>query len=231
VSALNWLLTNILHTPHNQVPHDTRHVKRRGAAARRRQKVKAGFVSFGAFPQGVDWVLLGGFAAYAGAGGVINGAISNWFRDKGFGMGGAVGYIPALIGGRKISLTHEGKVFPITSENKQRWNEWWKFAGADQYGLWVIGCLIWTGSKRAREWRGGDIRLIYYSVLFRIKLLVIAILYGVALAAAVSNTVMLAIYLTSGRAVGSAPTAALLGWGIILYLHKRMGWPPFHSSL
>jgi hypothetical protein len=200
-------------------------------------RVAQGFVSFGAVPQGIDWVLLGGFAAYAGAGGVINGAISNWFRDKGFGMGGAVGYIPAIVGGRKVSLTHEGKVFSITSENKKRWNEWWKFAGADQYGLWVVGCflgmglpalltlqfipagtefsnnfgvavyqaeylakawgttmfyitllvgfwilfstqigitdafvrmvtdLIWTGSKRARKWRGGDVRMVYYSVL------------------------------------------------------------------
>jgi hypothetical protein len=198
--------------------------------------VASGFVSFGAFPAGVDWVLLGGFAAYAGAGGVINGAISNWFRDKGFGMGGVVGYIPALIGGQKVPLTHEGKVFPTTQENMRRWNEWWKFAGADQYGLWVIGCflgmalpalltiqfippgtqiegfgvaafqaeylsrvwggamwfitllvgfwilystqlgitdafvrmvtdMIWTGSSRVRGWRGGDVRIIYYSVM------------------------------------------------------------------
>jgi hypothetical protein len=67
-------------------------------------------------------------------------------------------------------------------------------------------------------------------VLFRIKLLVIAILYGASLAAAVSNTVMLAIYLTGGRPLGSTLPAALLGWGIILYLHKRMGWPPFRGS-
>jgi len=67
-------------------------------------------------------------------------------------------------------------------------------------------------------------------VLFRIKLLMIAILYGTALAAAVSNSVMLAIYLTSGRALGGTLPTALLGWGIILYLHWRMGWPPFRRS-
>ncbi len=108
-------------------------------------QVFQGFVSFGALPEGADWLLLGGFAAYAGAGGVINAAISNWFRDKGFGMGSAVGFIPALIGGRQIHLTHTGKVFPVTPENKRRWNEWWRYAGVDQYWVWVVGCFLGMG--------------------------------------------------------------------------------------
>ena len=105
-------------------------------------RVATGFVRFGLIPPDVNWVLLSGFAAEAGAGGVINGALSNWFRDKGFGMGGVVGYIPAIIGGRKVSLSYEGKVFPLTPLNKQRWQEWWKFAAVDQYGLWAIGCFL-----------------------------------------------------------------------------------------
>ncbi len=108
-------------------------------------RVFQGFVSFGSLPEGADWLLLGGFAAYAGAGGVINGAISNWFRDKGFGMGAAVGFIPALIGGRQIQLTHTGKTFPVTPENKRRWDQWWKYAGADQYWVWVVGCFLGMG--------------------------------------------------------------------------------------
>jgi hypothetical protein len=108
-------------------------------------RVAQGFVSFGALPEGADWLLLGGFAAYAGAGGVINAAISNWFRDKGFGMGAAVGYIPALIGGRQVNLSHTGKVFPVTPENKRRWDEWWRYAGADQYWVWVLGCFLGMG--------------------------------------------------------------------------------------
>ena len=108
-------------------------------------RVALGFVSFGAVPQNVNWSLIAGFAAYAGAGGITNGAISNWFRDKGFGMGGVVGYIPAIIGGRKVSLTHEGKVFPLTSQNKRRWNEWWKFVAVDQYGVWALGCFLGMG--------------------------------------------------------------------------------------
>jgi hypothetical protein len=67
-------------------------------------------------------------------------------------------------------------------------------------------------------------------VLFRIKLLVIAMLYGASLMAAISNTFMLATYLSSGRPVGSTLPIALMGWGVILFLHKRMGWPPFHRA-
>lgn len=108
-------------------------------------RVATDFFSFASIPKDVNWTLISGFVAYAGAGGVTNGAISNWFRDKGFGMGGVVGYIPAIIGGRKVPLTHHGKVFPLTPENKRRWNQWWKFAALDQYGLWTLGCFLGMG--------------------------------------------------------------------------------------
>ena len=62
---------------------------------------------------------------------------------------------------------------------------------------------------------------------FKLKLLVIAMLYGASLSAAISNSVVLVLYLANGRPVGSAFPIALMGWGIILYLHKQMGWPPF----
>ncbi|URD51968.1 Nramp family divalent metal transporter [Chroococcidiopsis sp. CCNUC1] len=104
-----------------------------------------GFLRFGTIPPNVDWLKVGGFAAFAGAGGVLNGTLSNWFRDKGLGMGGVVGYIPALIGGRRMSLTPTGKVFPLTTENKKRWREWWKYAITDQYGVWVLGCFLGMG--------------------------------------------------------------------------------------
>src|SRR5215207_6963821 len=61
-----------------------------------------GFVGFDAargefdfLPRGADFFLLGALAAYSGAGGVINIVLSNWARDKGYGMGGRAGYIPA----------------------------------------------------------------------------------------------------------------------------------------
>ena len=105
-----------------------------------------GFVSFGAFPQGegskVDWMLLGAFAAYAGSGGLGNVTISNYVRDKGWGMSRLVGAIPSMIGGQKVTLSHLGKVFRITPESLERFREWWKYNRFEQYYIWVIGCFI-----------------------------------------------------------------------------------------
>ena len=65
---------------------------------------------------------------------------------------------------------------------------------------------------------------------FKVKLFMIALLYGSSLAAAISNSVVLALRMQSGESPGSALPIALMGWGIILYLHRQMGWPPFRSS-
>ena len=108
-----------------------------------------GFVSFGYLPSGaggaVDWALIGGFVAYSGAGGFGNTTISNWARDKGYGMGSVVGYIPSAVGGRTVKLSHEGSVFRITPENVSKFKEWWKYLSVDQYVLWALGCIIGMG--------------------------------------------------------------------------------------
>src|SRR5678815_4040089 len=53
--------------------------------------VKTG--SFQLLPAGADFFLLGAFAAYAGGGGVANLTLSNWARDKGYGMSSSVGSV------------------------------------------------------------------------------------------------------------------------------------------
>ena len=62
-------------------------------------------------PEGADYFLIGAFAGFCGAGGVINITLSNWARDKGYGMGGVAGYIPAAVGGKKVNLAHTGFTF------------------------------------------------------------------------------------------------------------------------
>ncbi len=57
--------------------------------------------AFDLFPAGADWFLIGAFAAYSGAGGMVNLMIASWARDKGYGMGRIVGFIPAAIGGQR----------------------------------------------------------------------------------------------------------------------------------
>jgi hypothetical protein len=106
------------------------------------QSTAAGFFQFGYLPEKADFMLLATLAATAGSGGIGNMAISNWVRDKGFGMGSRVGAIASAVGGRHVTLSHTGKVFPITAENLRRWAAWWRYVLADQVWLWALGCFV-----------------------------------------------------------------------------------------
>lgn len=101
-----------------------------------------GHFQFGSLPKGVDWMLLASFAAFAGMGGIGNVWTSNWIRDKGFGMGSVVGYIPSLVGGKVVKVSPTGSVFAINSENMSRWRQWWKYTYADQAVVWAFGCFL-----------------------------------------------------------------------------------------
>src|ERR1044072_2526932 len=203
----------------------------------------AGFAGFdvrtGSFqfvPAGADFFLLGAFAAYAGAGGVANLTLSNWARDKGYGMSSSVGFIPAAVGGKKVALAHSGSTFEPNAESMKQWRGWWRIVRVDEWGVFFTGAILgmalpallyvtfvpagsdirglgiaaalaqavvtqkgaifggiiavlgvwilfkaqldilegmtraitdilWTGSSRIRAWRGGDVRVVYYSVL------------------------------------------------------------------
>ena len=196
--------------------------------------VKTG--SFQLVPAGADFFLLGAFAAYAGGGGVANLTLSNWARDKGYGMSSIVGFIPAAVGGKRVALAHSGSTFKPDAESLTRWRGWWRIVRVDQWGVYFTGAILgmalpallyvtfvpagsdirglgiaaalaqavatqkgaifggviavlgvwllfktqldileamtrgitdilWAGSARIRAWRGGDVRVIYYSVL------------------------------------------------------------------
>lgn len=86
--------------------------------------------------------LIGAFAGYAGAGGLSNATYSNYVRDKGWGMGARVGAIPSLVGGRTITLSHLGKVFPLSPDNLRRWRGWWSYILTDQILVWMPGCFM-----------------------------------------------------------------------------------------
>ncbi|MCS6925882.1 MAG: Nramp family divalent metal transporter [Candidatus Binatia bacterium] len=101
--------------------------------------------TFRFFPPGADWFLLGAVAAYSGAGGVGNLTLSNWARDKGFGMGQVVGFIPAVVGGQQVFLAHVGSVFRVTPDNLVRWREWWRIVQVDQWGIFFTGAFLGMG--------------------------------------------------------------------------------------
>jgi hypothetical protein len=109
----------------------------------------AGFAGFSTraekfifIPQGADWFLLSAFAAYSGAGGVVNLMVSSWARDKGLGMAGQVGFIPAVIGARKVSLAHIGIRFNVTPKSLGTWKQWWRVAQIDQWLIFCVGSIL-----------------------------------------------------------------------------------------
>ena len=191
--------------------------------------------SFNFMPAGMDFFLLGALVAYSGCGGIGNLSLSNYARDKGYGMAERVGYISA-IGAEKVPVAHSGFTFDESTEAATRWRGWWRIIRADQWGVFFTGALLgmvlpallyvtliprgsdiqglgigaalahgvtdssgamlglavavlgawllfksqldilegmvrtitdllWTGNRRIRSWRGGDIRAVYYSVL------------------------------------------------------------------
>jgi hypothetical protein len=108
----------------------------------------AGFLGFdtgsGGFrliPPGVDWFLVGAFAAYSGAGGVINITLSNWVRDKGYGMAQASGFIPTMAGPR-VRIAETGTTFAPDAAALVRWRGWWRIVRADQWGIFFPGALL-----------------------------------------------------------------------------------------
>lgn len=89
-----------------------------------------------------DIAVLGAFAGYAGGGGLANSTYSNFVRDQGWGMGAKVGAIPSAIGGRQVELSHVGKVFPLSTDNRRRFAGWWRQVLVDQLIVWAPGCFM-----------------------------------------------------------------------------------------
>ena len=187
-------------------------------------------------PAGADFLLIGALAGFSGAGGSANLVLSNWARDRGYGMSEHAGYISGALGGSKVHLTHSGFTFPAGDESMTRWRGWWRIVRADQWGVFFTGAIagmmlpallyvtflppgtdiqglgisaalasglgasagaamggvvafigawvlfktqldvlegmtraitdmLWTGSRRLRSWRSGDVRAVYYVVL------------------------------------------------------------------
>jgi hypothetical protein len=98
--------------------------------------------TFNFVPGNADFLLLAALAGYSGAGGMVNITLSSWARDKGYGMGERVGYIPAAVGGQKVRLAHTGFIFTPDADNMRRWSGWWRIVRADQWGIFFTGALL-----------------------------------------------------------------------------------------
>ena len=101
---------------------------------------------FGTFPDQIGVAVLLGALAYAGAGGTNNLVVSNWIRDKGYGMGR---YAPRIVspisGEEEAAPSGQGYVFTPESRNLRRWHDWWRKANIEQFvSFVVIGALTIT---------------------------------------------------------------------------------------
>jgi hypothetical protein len=106
----------------------------------------AGYVpdrgAFDFLPGGADFFLLAAFVAYSGCGGMMNITLSNWARDKGYGMGQRAGYIPAAVGGQKVALASTGFTFTPDAAALRTWRGWWRIVRADQWGVFFVGAVV-----------------------------------------------------------------------------------------
>lgn len=99
--------------------------------------------SFGQFPGELEFAVLLGALAYAGAGGTNNLVVSNWIRDKGYGMGK---YAPRIVspisGEEEAAPSGQGYVFRPDESNLARWRDWWRKANIEQFvSFFLIGSV------------------------------------------------------------------------------------------
>jgi len=101
-----------------------------------------GSFSFGYIPPGADASLIAAWWAYTGLAVGLNFIFMNWYRDKGYGMGSVVGYIPALIGGKRVALSPSGKTFTVSAENLKTFKRWEKLLNYDQWLIFFPGAIL-----------------------------------------------------------------------------------------
>jgi hypothetical protein len=100
--------------------------------------------SFGSFTGGeLELAVLLGALAYAGAGGTNNLVVSNWIRDKGYGMGHyAPRVVSPITGEEEAAPSGRGYVFRVDAQSMERWREWWRKANIEQFvSFFVIGAI------------------------------------------------------------------------------------------
>jgi hypothetical protein len=97
---------------------------------------------FGQFPSELEFALLLGAIAFAGAGGGQNLCQSNWIRDKGYGMGQYVPRLVSPVTGEEEAAPSTGFMFEPTEGNLKRWRAWWRFANIEQLSTFVLITLV-----------------------------------------------------------------------------------------
>jgi hypothetical protein len=96
----------------------------------------------GRIPAGITFTLLLSAIGAAGAGGVHNLVLSNWIRDKRYGMGAHVPRLISPITGREEAAGTDRYEFPTDEVNLGRWRVWWKRANIEHAATFVAVCFV-----------------------------------------------------------------------------------------
>ncbi|MEU4556970.1 Nramp family divalent metal transporter [Actinoplanes sp. NPDC023936] len=103
---------------------------------------KATVTEFGQIPDGITFTLILSAIGAAGAGGVHNLVLSNWIRDKRYGMGAHVPRLISPITGQEEAAGTDRYEFPINETSMSRWNVWWKRANTEHLTTFVAVCFV-----------------------------------------------------------------------------------------
>jgi hypothetical protein len=93
-------------------------------------------------PEGLDRAMLLGALAFAGAGGTVNLAQSNYIKDKGYGMGRWIGRITSPLTGREEAESEVGYVFEPDPANLARWRVWWRRTNLEHFLSFHLLCVL-----------------------------------------------------------------------------------------
>ncbi|KAB2343749.1 Nramp family divalent metal transporter [Actinomadura rudentiformis] len=100
---------------------------------------------FGQIPDGITFTMILSALGAAGAGGVHNLVLSNWIRDKRYGMGAHVPRLISPITGQEEASGGDRYSFPDTEDNLSRWRIWWKRANIEHLTTFVLVCIVTIG--------------------------------------------------------------------------------------
>ncbi|GIE77879.1 hypothetical protein Aph02nite_38290 [Actinoplanes philippinensis] len=107
---------------------------------------KATVTEFGQIPDGITFTMLLSAIGAAGAGGVHNLVLSNWIRDKRYGMGAHVPRLVSPITGQEEAAgTGDRYQFPLDETSMSRWNLWWRRANVEHLVTFVAVCFVTIG--------------------------------------------------------------------------------------
>ena len=101
-----------------------------------------GALRVGHVPDGIELPLLLGALAFAGAGGTVNLAQSNYIKDKGYGMGRWIGRITSPFTGKEEAISEIGVRFDGSPENLARWKVWWRRSNLEHFFSFYVLCVL-----------------------------------------------------------------------------------------